>query len=93
VARPPVDHRRLVATPLFDHRLIARRQAHALTGGEHMVGQVAAAGNPHTAFEYREFTVERVEPDRPTLGDTLRAAGYEMRIHHESPVATRPCER
>ncbi|HKX43544.1 MAG TPA: hypothetical protein VJO99_20460 [Burkholderiaceae bacterium] len=98
-ARLPLNQRRLIAVPGFDHGVLPGDQAQPLAGFEAMIAGVAgmaAASEPDAAFQHRQFAA--------AWGEADRAAGYQpagvrgrrgregqqrargqLRSHHQSP--------
>jgi hypothetical protein len=83
--RVPAQRHGFAGRGRLDHRVVAHADAHALAGLDHMVAEVAIAGQPDAAVDHREVTTEPPEP--PCLaGSEFPGVPLELRIHHQSPV-------
>jgi hypothetical protein len=87
--RPPLHDRGAVTFPGFDHRALGPVDRNARAALEHMVVQVAMAGQPDAAGEHRQFTCTVADEGRAARGEAHRGSrGRDrvgLRIHHQSP--------
>jgi hypothetical protein len=87
--RPPLHDRGAVAFPGFDHRALGPVDRDARATPEHMVIQLAMAGQPDAAGEHRQFTRTVADEGRAARGEAHRGnRGRDrvgLRIHHQSP--------
>jgi hypothetical protein len=78
-----------VAFPGFDHCTLGPVDCDARAALEHMVVQVAMAGQPDAAGEHRQFTCTVADGGRAARGEAHRGGGGRdrvgLRIHHQSP--------
>jgi DNA transformation protein and related proteins len=70
--RPPLHARCLVTLPGFDHRALGPADLHARTAFEHMVVEVAVAGQPDAAVEHRQLAGAVADEGRLAGGQTHR---------------------
>jgi hypothetical protein len=87
----PGEPRRLVVAPGLDHDVVARLKHEAFAGTEHMVVEVAAAGQPDATFEHGEFAGRALHAQRlpEDAFDGAAGTGIKLRIHHQSPIFVR----
>jgi hypothetical protein len=62
-------------------------QQHAVAGIEHVIVEVAFAGDPDAAAHNRQFAAPVIDAQRRTIVQANNSATIciELRFHHESP--------
>jgi hypothetical protein len=86
-----LHQRALAGLPRLDDDLVRRFQHQPFAGLQHMVVDVALAGQPDTAADDREFTGQAIDANRlaPLHDKGSGLACVQLRLHHQSPVC--PC--
>jgi hypothetical protein len=87
--RPPLHTRRLVALPGLDYRALGPIDVHTGAAREHMVVQVAVAGQPDPSVEHGQLAGAVADESRSAGGQAHRGGRGKLRsglrIHHQSP--------
>jgi len=88
--RPPGDLGALATLPRLQHDGVAAAHHHPLAGLDHMVVEVALAGEPHAAARHHEFTRAAMEMHGLAPAHHQdRVVRVRLRFHHESPGCRR----